>query len=487
MFKSEKLTMDSRLSDRDCLAQLAQAMNKDRQSAAKPLHGTINGNLFNIKAAWFLKITGLVEPVDGKQTSRIKLSFDIPAGLSLLYSLSLAFLLGTTFSVVAYNHKSATMDVFASYWAALILIMAPSLFYLVSATFILGLKHASQKHVTQTIVSICQCEPVHPGAQTDPFPSARKSMILNVVLHLFPLIAGWLLVPVVIDKLHQSAWQLWTKGEYKNAESFCRPILFLSEIIDGKDGNKASYAKYITAECCRCSGNLGEAQRLYKESLLCQLKLYMLNDPRIAWTYDNLGRVQEKLGELQLADKSYLEALKIWQTDKETQAPLIARLKDRRAFMYLNNMLVSWDKDKPELLKKAQTDMEEALEIDRKIFKNAPSLTIAQDINDLGVIKWTAGDVKGAQKCFEEALAQKKLLDKDKLSMSKTMMNLYFITGVPVLKKEVLEIWRDHLTPGESGLTKKEMLEKILDKTRNTYEYPNVYTRLDKVIPEALK
>ncbi len=487
MLKSETLILNSRLSRAQCLNQLAQAITRDK-AAARPLYGTIEGEKFNLRVGLLLTVDGKVEESQTNQSSsRIILNFIVPGWLAFSYSGSFAFILGTSLSVLAYGQKSAEGDVFASYWTALTLILLPSLLCLFSGTFLFGTNHASQKKIIQTIISICQCDPVQHNNQKDAISSARKSVMLNAVLHVLPLLAGWFLVPVVIDNLHDKAWQMWIKGEYKNSQAFCRPIVFLSELIDGKSGKKAAYAKYITAECCRCAGELEEANILYNQSLAAQLKHYDKYDPRIAWTYDNLGRVQEKMGEMHLAEQSYNKAVFIWNTDRKNQTPLIARTKDRQALMYIDKMRNTPDKDKPALLKLAKRTMEEAVELDRAIFKDRDaSLTVAQDYNDWGVIMYASGDKSEASRFFEEAFAQKNLCKND-ISLANTMLNLAFVTNNAELKNKGLNIWRNSLGNYTSGLSNEDLLAHILERTNIEYEYPNCYGRVDKVIPEALK
>jgi tetratricopeptide (TPR) repeat protein len=285
--------------------------------------------------------------------------------------------------------------------------------------------------------------------------------------------------------MHHQAWELWIAGKYQESESLCTPVLKMAEFALGKESSGAAGCTYYFAECSRCEGKLQQARESYHRALNLFQQNLLPNNPVIAYCLLNLGRTEEASNNYELALDYYLKAEKMYVEIPSFGPDCMwtARVLDRIAVVEM----------KLKRLSDAESCLRHSVKIDTA-YRYMAGRSVAEDLNDLGVILFNEGKIDEAKKNFVQSLTLKKKEPvNDSFSVALTSENLSIVLNkigehkdASKLHHEALEKFRDFLKrknvkPGAHD-DARSLYEKVLSCTKETYEVPVFDTRAELLI-----
>tara|TARA_Y100001978_G_C23623581_1_gene399735 strand:- start:130 stop:993 length:864 start_codon:yes stop_codon:yes gene_type:complete len=279
----------------------------------------------------------------------------------------------------------------------------------------------------------------------------------------------------------------------------CHPVSTISKAFLDKESAVVADTDFYLAECLRCQGKLEEAKAIY----LNVLSLYENDIGKehrfVADVTFNLGRIYEAEGNFKEAQKMYERTQTIWSQTIGKHNILTNRVRDRLAILGLkHNQEVN-----------ALKNLNTALKYDRRYKPSIGAIAVAEDLNDLAVAKFYAGDIEGARNDLKESISiLEKLPGEKNDKLAAPLINtIYIELYSELISKDVgkkgieidssierlnrimdTQISRDDFVmnvekPG-ARISKKlsDAYQKILDKQRPSYEAPTYDTRANVLI-----
>lgn len=489
---SKTIKLKTKLKAADCAAYLNQ-FTAQSDSGTKPLTGWVanksfelapsHAGLFSIQSAGSIS-----EETDG---ATVHLKVQMSRSSKRILTVTACLILGAFAALIPSYMQN--MDVFGFTWAFLFLVVVPAAAWIAAFFAIRKGVQSKQDPFVNTLCSSLQAQKVQ--TITDNLPAIvtarpkgkaiQSGKIVSAIwltLHAVPFVAGFGAANYLTDHLHNRAWNAWVNGNYAESENYCRPIMQVAELFYSGDQSRQAYAYYILAENLRCQGKLDESLQFYNKAKVLQEKMLDRDDPILAWTYDNIGKVYHAQNNPQAVDY-YSKAIDIWKKSNPPQEALIARTLNRLALFHAKQK----DRAQVELAEEEQLD---ALNRDRECFPpkdGLESMTVAEDLNDLAVIYLAEHKYAKAEKTVKQSIEIKERQDKSEenvIRLANSYANLYFAQsykdrGNP--KAITHSMIADRLYKSMTLVpdAKPHLLLQIDRRLRPTAEFPNTDRRSD--------
>lgn len=489
MPQEKTVELKTKLKAADCAAYLNQ-FTSETGSSTKPLTGWVANQSFELAPShsglFGVQSIGKIDEADDGAT--VHLQVQMSRTSKLLLTISACLILGAFAALILSYLQS--IDVFGFSWAFLFLVVIPSTIWL---TAFFAIRRAVQNKQDPFINTICSSL----QAQKVQFPTTKlnKTIVVQrpkgkriqsghvlstawLALHAIPLFAGFGFANYATEYLHNRAWEEWAGGEYAQSENYCRPIMQLTELFYSGDQSRQAHAYYILAENLRCQQKWDEALQYYNKARVLQENTLDRSDPTLAWTYDNIGKIYDANNNPQAADY-YSKALDIWKKAKYPEEALIARTLNRLALFHARQKEAS-------LLELAEEEQLEALGKDRSRFPSVDGKygkTVAEDLNDLGVIYLAESKIPEATKALKEAIEIKEAhneSDQDKISLANSYVNYFHASSKQKQQAPTLH-------PQENYLLKAEKLYKSAGILMTPATAPLIITQIDKKVRPHLE
>ena len=493
------IQLKTKLKAADCAAHLNQVTSKTN-SDTKPLTGWIGTKTFEVEPSdsgmFNIQTVGNIkEESDG---STVHLRMQMSRSSKLLFTVTATLILGAFASTVV-SYPQAR-DVFGFSWTFLLLVAIPGSIWLVAFFLIRNAIKDKQDPFVNALCSSLQAQKVAATTETMPAviierPTERAINSRRIIsatwlaLHVVPLITGFGIANFVNDYLHNRAWSAWLNGQYAESESYCRPIMQLTELFYAGDEGKQAYAYYILAENLRCQDKLDEALQYYSKAKLIQEKMFDRNNPTLAWTYDNIGKIYDIQNNPQ-AVEYYNKAIDIWKKSNPPEETLIARTLNRLALYHAKQ-------NDPAQLELAEEEQLDALSRDREtitVRNEKTSMTIAEDLNDLAVIYLAENKLKDAERTIKEAISIKEKYDRspeNTIRLANSYANYYFAQsrsgGVTANKVDGLMTAQNLYNSAGVSAEPGTIFSSIKKRLRPHIEFPHKDRRSDIRFDEILE
>lgn len=478
---SKTIKLKTKLKAADCAAYLNQ-FAAESDSGTKPLTGWVASKSFELAPSHaglfsIQSVGSISEEADG---ATVHLKVQMSRSSKRILTITACLILGAFAALVPSYMQN--MDVFGFSWAFLFLVVVPAAVWIAAFLAIRRSVQSKQDPFVNTLCSSLQAQKVQTITKNLPsivierpkgkaIQSGKIVSAIWLTLHAVPFVAGFGVANYLTDYLHNRAWNAWVNGNYAESEGYCRPILQVTELFYSGDQSRQAYAYYILAENLRCQGKLDEALQFYNKAKALQEKSLDRNDPILAWTYDNIGKVYDAQNNPQAVDY-YSKAINIWKKSNPPQEALIARSLNRLALFHAKQ-------GDPAQLELAEQEQLDALDRDRESFPpkdGKETTTIAEDLNDLAVIYLAENKFDKAEKALSEAINIKtKYSDTavGKIHLGNSYVNYYYLSSRRSDLQKAGEFYES------AGIKQDEPLSQIREKLVTRIEFPNIDERAD--------
>ncbi len=488
---SKTIKLKTKLKAADCAAYLNQ-FTAESDSGTKPLTGWVANKSFELAPshAGLFSIQSVGNISEGTDGATVHLKVQMSRSSKRILTITACLILGAFAALVPSYMQD--MDVFGFSWAFLFLVVVPAAVWIAAFIAIRRSVQSKQDPFVNTLCSSLQAQKVQTITENLPSivlerakgKSIQSGKIVSAVwltLHAIPFLAGFGVANYLTDYLHNRAWNAWVNGNYAESESYCRPIMQVTELFYSGDQSRQAYAYYILAENLRCQGKLDEALEFYNKAKALQEKTLDRDNPILAWTYDNIGKIYDAQNNPQAVDY-YSKAIDIWKKSNPPQEALIARSLNRLALYHAKQ-------GDPTQLELAEQEQLDALSRDSQSFPltdGRKSMTVAEDLNDLAVIYLAGSKFKSAEKLLNESIDIKESHNKseeNKIRLANSYTNLYFAKsgskGVGEMDRLMLALKLHNPVITISGPPNKYFFQQIIEKLRPSTEFPNTDRRSD--------
>jgi len=281
-----------------------------------------------------------------------------------------------------------------------------------------------------------------------------------------------------VDSLVQVSRALTNQGAFDNALE----VIAVAEAIalEKLGRESASYGKtcHNHGRVLQSSGNLQDAEKWYLEAIAIREKTLGKQHPDYAWSLNNLGMVYEQLGNYEKAEPLYLEALAIREKVLGKENPDYAQSLNNLGLLYYAQSN----------FEKAESLQLEALAIREKVLgKENPDY--AQSLNNLGLLYYAQSNFEKAESLQLEALAIKeKVLGKENPDYAGSLINLASLYGMQGNYEKAEPLCLEAKTIFEDRLNNREhpYYANCLINLATMYNLQGNYEKAEQLYLEAL-
>lgn len=407
--------LHSSLSLAQCQARLAElfAAGKTREKDRPPLFGKIDENDFQIRAATLRLFSSYRAEFRGKLAAvsagtDVTLLLAAGPAMRILLNGSANMMIGATVGVMV----AAAMlpDAVAICYAFFLLALVPALNLLLGTWLATDAVNHDAKLVLEQVRTHLETDA---PAETEPQPEIAKSLLQNSL----SIVIGAILFIVLTFNIHGLVWNLWCHGRYLQMDQIVNPIQGVTSRLLGPSSGAAMDCDFYMAQSLRCEGKqLGLAERTY-DRVIENLRRSSADRP--GFLGDNqygLARILDEIGHHSEAETEYRNAIASFTKAAQfgPNSAVVAQVYDRLAMLLLKECKFS----------DAKAAMEHALEIDRAHGEKA-ARSVAEDLNDLGLVYDKMENIPQAVSCYEQSLKAKRAIHGNAhYSVATTMFNL---------------------------------------------------------------